>query len=80
MTKVQRESDQAEGSDPVANAKRARRPNFLIFVTDQHRADHLGCYGNPIVRTPNIDAIAAGASASIAPTFRIRSVCPTAAQ
>ena len=33
-------------------------PNFLIFVTDQHRADHLGCYGNPIVRTPNIDALA----------------------
>lgn len=34
------------------------RPNFLIFITDQHRADHLGCYGNPIVRTPNIDALA----------------------
>src|SRR5690606_29680815 len=27
--------------------------------TDQHRADHLGCYGNRIVRTPNIDRIAA---------------------
>lgn len=36
------------------------RPNFLIFITDQHRADHLGCYGNPIVRTPNIDALARG--------------------
>jgi arylsulfatase A-like enzyme len=34
------------------------RPNFLIFITDQHRADHLGCYGNPVVRTPNIDALA----------------------
>lgn len=34
------------------------RPNFLIFITDQHRADHLGCYGNSIVRTPNIDALA----------------------
>lgn len=38
-----------------------RRPNFLLFVTDQHRADHLGCYGNPVVRTPHIDGIAAGA-------------------
>jgi arylsulfatase A-like enzyme len=35
------------------------RPNFLFIITDQHRADHLGCYGNPIVRTPHIDSIAA---------------------
>lgn len=34
------------------------RPNFLVFITDQHRADHLGCYGNDIVQTPNIDGIA----------------------
>ena len=37
-----------------------QRPNFLFIITDQHRADHLGCYGDPVVRTPNIDAIAAG--------------------
>ena len=37
----------------------ASRPNFLLFITDQQRADHLGCYGNPILRTPNIDGIAA---------------------
>ncbi|MEP6970665.1 MAG: sulfatase-like hydrolase/transferase, partial [Betaproteobacteria bacterium] len=36
-----------------------RPPNFLLFVTDQHRADHLGCYGNAEVHTPNIDALAA---------------------
>lgn len=36
----------------------ARQPNFLFFITDQHRADHLGCYGNPVLRTPHIDAIA----------------------
>ncbi len=34
------------------------RPNFLFFMTDQQRADWLGCYGHPVVRTPNIDAIA----------------------
>ena len=34
------------------------RPNFLFIMTDQHRADHLGCYGNNIVRTPNIDQLA----------------------
>ncbi len=36
----------------------SRQPNFLFFITDQHRADHLSCYGNPILRTPHIDAIA----------------------
>lgn len=36
-----------------------KRPNFLFFITDQHRADYLGCAGHPIVKTPNIDAIAA---------------------
>lgn len=34
------------------------RPSFILFITDQHRADYLGCYGHPIVRTPAIDAIA----------------------
>ena len=34
------------------------RPNFLLFITDQQRADHLGCGGNGVVRTPNIDSIA----------------------
>ncbi len=35
------------------------RPNFLVIVTDQHRADYLGCQGHPILRTPHIDALAA---------------------
>lgn len=33
--------------------------NFLFLTTDQHRADGLGCYGNPFVQTPHLDAIAA---------------------
>lgn len=37
----------------------AEAPNFLLIVTDQHRADHLGCYGNRVLRTPHIDSIAA---------------------
>ena len=36
-----------------------KRPNFIIFITDQHRADWLGCYGHKVVKTPHIDAIAA---------------------
>ncbi len=37
----------------------SRRPNFVVFVTDQQRADHLGCYGNAVVRTPHVDSLAA---------------------
>ena len=36
-----------------------KRPNFILFINDQHRHDYLGCYGHPVVKTPNIDSIAA---------------------
>ncbi len=36
-----------------------RRPNILVFCTDEQRGDHLGCMGHPILKTPNIDRIAA---------------------
>ncbi|MEM7269341.1 MAG: sulfatase-like hydrolase/transferase, partial [Pseudomonadota bacterium] len=36
-----------------------QRPNFLFIITDQQRANWLGCYGHPVVKTPNIDKIAA---------------------
>ena len=36
-----------------------KRPNFLFIITDQQRADWLGCYGHPVLKTPNIDSIAA---------------------
>lgn len=35
-----------------------KRPNILYFMTDQHRADWLGCAGHPVVKTPNIDRLA----------------------
>ena len=37
----------------------ARRPNVLVLVTDQQRADWLGCAGNPVLQTPHVDRIAA---------------------
>lgn len=36
-----------------------KRPSFVLYITDQHRADFLGCYGHPILKTPNIDKLAA---------------------
>lgn len=37
----------------------SQQPHFIVFITDQQRADWLGCYGHPVVKTPNIDALAA---------------------
>lgn len=36
----------------------SRAPNVLLIITDQQRADHLGCAGHPLLRTPHIDALA----------------------
>src|SRR5690606_24358980 len=35
------------------------RPNLVLFMPDQLRADTVGAFGNPVVQTPNIDALAA---------------------
>lgn len=35
------------------------RPNMVLFMPDELRADALGCYGNSIVQTPNFDRVAA---------------------
>ena len=28
----------------------SKPPNFILFITDQQRADFLGCYGHPVLR------------------------------
>src|SRR4051812_50151045 len=37
----------------------ARPPNVVFILTDNQGAWTLGCYGNPDIRTPNIDRLAA---------------------
>ncbi len=32
-------------------------PNILILMSDNHSWNHLRCYGDPVVRTPNIDEL-----------------------
>ena len=38
----------------------ADRPNLLVVMTDQQRADSLGCLGNRAVPTPHLDGLASG--------------------
>jgi choline-sulfatase len=34
------------------------RPNFLLIMSDQHHPRVMGCAGDPLVRTPHLDALA----------------------
>ena len=43
----------------AATRTASKRPNFLMIVTDQQRADYLGCAGHTVLKTPHIDGIAA---------------------
>lgn len=36
------------------------RPNLLVIMSDQHSPHVMGCAGDPVVLTPNLDRLAAG--------------------
>ena len=42
----------------AAGQTSSRRPNIVFLLTDDQCATALGCYGNPIIQTPHIDALA----------------------
>ncbi|MCX7427479.1 MAG: sulfatase-like hydrolase/transferase [Planctomycetia bacterium] len=44
----------------VRAAEPARRPNVIFILTDQQHAGMLSCAGNPHVKTPAMDSLAAG--------------------
>ena len=46
----------SSGAEVKPNSK---QPNILFLIADQLRADALGCFGNKVARTPNIDRLAA---------------------
>lgn len=37
----------------------AERPNILLIMSDEHAAAYAGTYGHPLVKTPNMDRLAA---------------------
>jgi arylsulfatase A-like enzyme len=43
---------------PVRSEEKPRRPNILLIVPDQLRAQSLGCMGNADVKTPHLDRLA----------------------
>lgn len=42
----------------TGNSNVAKKPHIILIMTDQHRADALGCMGNRTIKTPHIDSIA----------------------
>ena len=50
------------------------RPNLVLFMPDQLRADAVGAFGNTVVQTPNIDALAARGVAFV-DAYAQHSVC-----
>jgi len=50
----------AAASLPRLAIAQPRRPNILFVMTDDQRWDAMSCAGNRILRTPNMDRLAAG--------------------
>jgi arylsulfatase A-like enzyme len=50
----------SRGSAAVRDAAPPGAPNVLFIMTDDQRQDAMSAYGNTILRTPNMDRIAAG--------------------
>jgi choline-sulfatase len=48
----------AAGAAAQSRERRSDRPNFLVLMSDQHSPHVAGCYGDRVVRTPHLDALA----------------------
>jgi len=51
------------GALPLASAaaqtgRTVSKPNILLILSDDHTAEFTGCYGNPTIKTPNLDRFA----------------------
>ena len=56
-----------------AEDRDARRPNVLLVITDDQGYGDLGVHGNPVIKTPHLDKLAAGSSRLT--RFHVSPVC-----
>jgi N-sulfoglucosamine sulfohydrolase len=43
---------------PMLLQGQSAKPNILLILSDDHTAEFTGCYGNPTIKTPNLDRFA----------------------
>jgi len=51
-------SEASETSPAGVPQATTQKPNLILFMPDELRADALSCFGNPVCRTPNLDKLA----------------------
>lgn len=44
---------------PIGNVAAVERPNFVVIFCDDLGYGDLGCFGNPVIKTPHLDGMAA---------------------
>jgi hypothetical protein len=60
---------------PTTLQAQPARPNILLVPSGDHSVAYVGVYGNPDIKTPNLDAFAEVGCASSGPTPPRRSRC-----
>lgn len=46
------------GCQQIKSSRRGEQPNVVVIMSDEHDPTVTGCYGNDLVKTPNLDRLA----------------------
>jgi arylsulfatase A-like enzyme len=55
---TRRQLGAALGAPALMGQAGGERPNLVLILSDDHTAEFTGCYGNAVIRTPNLDRFA----------------------
>lgn len=58
MARLTRRQLGAATLGPAVFAQQQNRPNLVLILSDDHMQHFLGCSGDPVIRTPNLDRFA----------------------